>query len=517
MPRAKHNNAWMMPAEIPETTIFMLSEPICFFIQQWPKRGLGGQVTRYFTRFDGDFGRMHYLRHEFDAQAEFLANKMITRPRWALRVINQVENWSRKFMQVSKVLKRSPHRHMTNRQLIALYKAAMHYHRLAHGIGASVSWHADAEKERVTKAIWQELSAHLEQTGSTLSLPEIFSVLTTPRRESLVAKEERDFLRIAIVLRRHAEVRKLFQKAADPVKIIAHLKQFNPVLYLRIQRHHRKYCWLAFQYHGPATKIEEYIRRWQELFHNGDDPRQVLRKIFRDRTQLMARQRQIIRELALTPRLEQLIALAQAMVFIKDFRKDALYHGMYCYESLFKEIGGRLGLSLPQVWAMNGWEIEKALKSGVVDVKTLDARRKFAVAYADRTQYIVYTGAEARAFLRGITMERVSFKNSDILTGTTACPGTAVGTVRVINIPDEMAKMRKGDIMVAHNTNPNLVPAMKKAAALVSESGGLTCHTAIVARELRTPCIVGVAGAAKVLKDGDKVEVNADEGIIRKL
>ncbi len=56
---------------------------------------------------------------------------------------------------------------------------------------------------------------------------------------------------------------------------------------------------------------------------------------------------------------------------------------------------------------------------------------------------------------------------------------------------------------------------MKKAAAIISEHGGAICHAAITSRELKTPCIVGVKGATKILKDGDLVEVDADNGVVR--
>lgn len=68
--------------------------------------------------------------------------------------------------------------------------------------------------------------------------------------------------------------------------------------------------------------------------------------------------------------------------------------------------------------------------------------------------------------------------------------------------------------MVAHTTFPALVPAMKKASAIITDDGGVTCHAAIVARELKIPTIVGTKVATGILKDGDLVEVDADNGIV---
>ncbi len=66
-------------------------------------------------------------------------------------------------------------------------------------------------------------------------------------------------------------------------------------------------------------------------------------------------------------------------------------------------------------------------------------------------------------------------------------------------------------------TRPDYLPAMKKASAFVTDEGGITCHAAIVAREMKKPCIVGTKIATKILKDGDEVEVDANAGMIRVL
>ena len=130
---------------------------------------------------------------------------------------------------------------------------------------------------------------------------------------------------------------------------------------------------------------------------------------------------------------------------------------------------------------------------------------------------MVYTGQKAKIFLKKQNFEKIKIIQTNELAGTCACPGTARGTVRVINIPDEMGKMNPGDIMLSHTTFPSLVPAMKKAAAIITEDGGITCHAAIVARELQTPCVVGCKHALHILKDGDLVEVDATKGTIKKL
>lgn len=73
-----------------------------------------------------------------------------------------------------------------------------------------------------------------------------------------------------------------------------------------------------------------------------------------------------------------------------------------------------------------------------------------------------------------------------------------------------------GNILVANTTHPTYLPAMQKAAAFVTNEGGIISHAAIVAREMKKPCIVGTKNATKILKDGDIVEVDAEKGIVKK-
>lgn len=80
-----------------------------------------------------------------------------------------------------------------------------------------------------------------------------------------------------------------------------------------------------------------------------------------------------------------------------------------------------------------------------------------------------------------------------------------------------MDKFLPGDVIVAEMTSPDYVPWMKQAAGFVTDEGGLTCHAAIVARETQKPCVVGTRIATKVFKTGDMVEVDAKNGVVRRV
>ncbi|MBW2978424.1 phosphoenolpyruvate synthase [Candidatus Woesearchaeota archaeon] len=98
--------------------------------------------------------------------------------------------------------------------------------------------------------------------------------------------------------------------------------------------------------------------------------------------------------------------------------------------------------------------------------------------------------------------------------GETASPGVASGPVKLVHSVEELDTVQKGDVLVTTMTTPDMVPAMQKASAIVTDEGGLTCHAAIVSREMGTPCIVGTGNAMEVLNEGDIVTVHATHGVV---
>jgi len=99
--------------------------------------------------------------------------------------------------------------------------------------------------------------------------------------------------------------------------------------------------------------------------------------------------------------------------------------------------------------------------------------------------------------------------------GTVAFRGLAKGYAKIITKREQIFSLGKNEILVAIMTTPDYIPAMKKAAAFITNEGGITCHAAIIAREMKKPCIIGTKIATKILKNGDLVEVDATRGVVR--
>ncbi len=200
----------------------------------------------------------------------------------------------------------------------------------------------------------------------------------------------------------------------------------------------------------------------------------------------------------------------------KDYQSKSYYH----FEKLIKEIAGRLFISLQQARSAPIELLEKSLKTGKIDLNKINSIYSLHASLPkDSGKVSVLHGQDVRQFYRKniAKAKKDRLYNVEELSGTPAQGGKAKGLVKIINVSADMAKMNRGDILVSTATNPAIVPAMKKAAAIITDEGGLTCHAAIVSRELEIPCVVGLKIATKVFKDGDLVEVDANNGIIKKL
>lgn len=101
--------------------------------------------------------------------------------------------------------------------------------------------------------------------------------------------------------------------------------------------------------------------------------------------------------------------------------------------------------------------------------------------------------------------------------GQTAQRGKVSGKVRIVKNRKESDNLQEGEVMVSPMTTPDFISGMQKAVAFVTDEGGVVCHAAIVAREMKKPCVIGTKIATQVLKDGDIVEVDADNGFVRKI
>ena len=184
-------------------------------------------------------------------------------------------------------------------------------------------------------------------------------------------------------------------------------------------------------------------------------------------------------------------------------------------EAIAASIAKKCGYKKEQILSTTADELLKYFaKSNLPDSRILTVRYVKSAILFDRGRYQVYAGKQADK-IENILLPH---KNANMIKGSIAYKGIATGLVRLVIDPNkDGSSFKPGEILVTGMTRPEFLPIMKKAAAFITDAGGILSHAAIVARELKKPCVIGTHVATRLLKNGDLVEVDANKGIIRKL
>ncbi len=208
--------------------------------------------------------------------------------------------------------------------------------------------------------------------------------------------------------------------------------------------------------------------------------------------------------------------LPEIIQILSFTRNEAELVLSYCQCKLapfYKEICKRLRISINQMRHYTEEELKNAMLQGRADAETLNQRIAEGVG--------IYTDAKTERLL-----STEEFKELFSLTGSDtkasvqmmcAYPGKAKGKVRIVKDTEGVHHFQEGEILVALWSCIDFLPAMKKAAAFITEGGGITSHAAVIAREFKVPCIIGYKKATTIFKDGDEVEIDAGKLTVKKI
>lgn len=210
------------------------------------------------------------------------------------------------------------------------------------------------------------------------------------------------------------------------------------------------------------------------------------------------------------------INLIRDLIYWRFRCAEASSHSSYFLRKYLIKVARKLGVGYTDlIWFTTG-EILSAYKDAykLKKEKVIQRKKGYGIIYINRGKEVI-TDKKLK-FFESI-FQKGRQKNIKVIRGSIAYKGQVKGKARIILKTDQMKKFKKDEILIAPETTPDFVPAMKVASAIVTDLGGITCHAAIVSREFKIPCIIGTKHATQILKDGDLVEVDADKGIIKML
>ena len=322
---------------------------------------------------------------------------------------------------------------------------------------------------------------------------ELYSIFTAPDRLSFLQEERNEIIELADAMRTEGEKRM-------PERLPEHVTE-------SIKRHARKWWWIRHSYMRQERQGEEFfVSELRKIIETGES---------KVSPQFSEEKQGILDQIEADDELRMFVQISGDYIHFRDLRKAELIKCIYYVNLIISELAGRLGLSFDDAAFMTYNEIIDASLGRISIPYDKIKMRKTAVSTYDEKGAHVWYGEEA-AELRDEIFGTVETGASE-LEGTSASPGSVTGRVRVLMSSSEADEFQEGEILVTSNTAPDWVVIMRKAAAIITERGGITCHAAIISRELGIPCITGVQNVTEILKDGEIVEVDATKGIIKRL
>lgn len=202
------------------------------------------------------------------------------------------------------------------------------------------------------------------------------------------------------------------------------------------------------------------------------------------------------------------VDVMQFFVYYRTHRSDIINKVFYSYYERLANLAAKIDLSYDDLIYCS---YDELVANNIPSQEVLSERKKDFVACFSLGDIKIFSGKETSIFKKLIEEKKVD----DIIIGRPAYSGLITGPVKIINSLKDMESFKLGNILVASMTTPGMLMVMKKADAFITDEGGITCHAAILAREMKKPCIIGTKVATKVLCDGDLVEVDANKGVVK--
>jgi len=281
------------------------------------------------------------------------------------------------------------------------------------------------------------------------------------------------------------------------------------------QVHQKKYFWLENSY-GEVKVKSVHSFKSDILDMSKEEAEEKIAEIESYQKEILEKKEKFIKELHIPKDIQDIAEQLSFSIWWQDYRKKHIFIALHELTLIAKEVGKRKDVLFEDLLLYARKDLIK-LHESCEQVKNLDERREGYISYyeADTNSGKNYFGKEANALVAQYTNLEVEEGVSEVK-GMVVSKGKVQGKVRILSGSRHFDAFKEGEILLASMTSPEYIVAMRKSAAIVTDEGGITCHAAIVSRELKKPCIVGTRIATRVFKDGDLIEVDAEKGIVKK-
>lgn len=294
-----------------------------------------------------------------------------------------------------------------------------------------------------------------------------------------------------------------------------------------LDRHVEEFGLLFYNSYDEKTNAEYLKSRIREFQKEGKERiRKRMREIMEGAEEISRKQERIAERIG-DQRLENLAFFLRDLGIERFELKNAWAGAETGFRKLFEEVARRMGVSLQELMgAYDLYDMRQALRTGKTpSLQEMRKRKAFYAYHNFEGELKCVEGEAAKTVVKSVLPHFFDLEEVAEVKGVVASKGKTEGRAFVVlnagikELLEDAAKCREGNILVTAMTQPSMVVLARKAAAIVTDEGGITSHAAVISREFGVPCVVGTHKATKVLQTGDWVEVNAEgsQGVVRKL
>ncbi|HLC98766.1 MAG TPA: PEP-utilizing enzyme [Candidatus Nanoarchaeia archaeon] len=358
---------------------------------------------------------------------------------------------------------------------------------------SSIGYIADAMS--INSEVW--LKEELEKDAGK-PLDGDFSAFIAFEFDTFVSSERKDLLKILAYV----------QKSS--IKGILDDKKSKNLL----KQHSRKYFWILNNYARSFCLDEGYFAgKIKEMMDEEVNADRELERIKKEKEGHKTKKRNLIRKYNFSKKAIFMLEIFEVFGRMLDLRKRCVLISNHHFFNFIDEISRRIGIKK----GLLNYCVYPELK----DILSGKNKERWAKIFERRSERVAVLCLGNNSLITTEEVDRSPFYSRiaslSEVRGAVAFRGKVRGVCRILLNPNKINEVKKGDIIIASNTTPEYVSALERASAFVTDLGGITSHAAVVAREMKKPCIIGTKVGTKIFKDGDLVEVDAENGVVRKI
>lgn len=343
--------------------------------------------------------------------------------------------------------------------------------------------------------------------------------LSRPQKRFVFEEEEINWLKIIIKAKNQKGLNKILQ-TKNLGEIIYQLQHQLPKLFQDICQHQQAYEWLNADSNLISYTLEDCLQKLKEMIYFKKSELILKFKELTNRQKSVVKEnKKLIKQYQINNKYQKLFQLFSEYAWLRFNIRFCWTQGMYYGQKLYNEIAKKAGISPEDaLYCLSKELVDFLIKGTKLNVRNLQKRKKQYLIWMKNYKLNLYVGEKAKQIVVYIQKHSKIEKINEIK-GEIGNPGKITGYVKIISydksLLPQIETMKKGDILVAGQTRPEIIVACKKAGAIVTNEGGICSHAAVVSREFKIPCIIGTKIATDIFKDRDLVEVDANRGIIR--